>query len=130
MRLRKALLCGALLVVLASGTALVFASRRIAAEQSAYSAPSVGRCTPTTLNRSAILPGTTLAVSPLPDSYVASPATQISLLGAPIGAISDVHVLGSETGPHKGSLRAYSQGDGASFVPSKPFLSGETVTVR
>jgi hypothetical protein len=130
MRLRKGLLWGAALVVIASIGALAFASRRIAAEQSAYTAPSAGRCTPTALNRSAILPGTTLAVSPLPDSYVASPATQISLLGAPSSAIGDIRVLGSETGPHKGSLRAYSQGDGASFVPSKPFLSGETVTVR
>jgi|HubBroStandDraft_2_1064218.scaffolds.fasta_scaffold00201_4 hypothetical protein len=130
MRLRKALLCGALLVVLASGTALVFASRRIAAEQSAYSAPSVGRCTPTTLNRSAVLPGTALAVSPLPDSYVASPATQISLLGAPVSALSDIRVSGSQTGPHAGRLLAYSQGDGGSFIPDKPFVSGETVTVH
>jgi hypothetical protein len=130
MRLRRALVCGALLVVLASATALVFASRRISAEQSAYTAPSAGRCAPTELNRSALLPGTTLAVSPLPDSYVASPATQISLLGAPISAISDVHVSGSQTGSHAGRLLAYSQGDGASFVPSKPFVSGETVTVH
>jgi hypothetical protein len=130
MRLRKALLCGALLVVLSSVTALAFASRRIAAEQSAYSAPSVGRCTPSTLNRSAVLPGTSLAVSPLPDSYVASPATQISLLGAPVSALSDIRVSGSQTGSHAGHLLAYSQGDGGSFVADKPFASGETVTVR
>jgi hypothetical protein len=130
MRLRRGLLGGALLVVLASTTALVFASRRISAEQAAYSAPSAGRCTPTALNRSAILPGTTLAVSPLPDSYAASPATQISLLGAPASAISGVRVSASQTGSHAGRLLAYSQGDGASFVPSKPFVSGETVTVR
>jgi Arylsulfotransferase (ASST) len=130
MRLRKGLLCGALLVVLASGTALAFASRRIAAEQSAYSAPSAGRCAPTTLNRSTVLPGTTLAVSPLPDSYVASPATQISLLGAPVSALSDIRVSGSQTGLHTGRLLAYSQGDGGSFVPNRPFVSGETVTVH
>jgi hypothetical protein len=130
MRLRSGLLGGALLVVLASATALVFASRRISAEQSAYSAPSAGRCTPTALNGSAILPGTTLAVSPLPDSYVASPDTQISLLGAPVSAIGDVHVSGSQTGSHPGRLLGYSQGDGGSFVPAKPFVSGETVTVR
>ncbi len=34
------------------------------------------------------------------------------------------------TGQHSGRLKAYSQGDGASFVPSKPFDAGETVTVR
>lgn len=130
MRLRRGLLGGALLVVLASTTALVFASRRISAEQSAYTAPSAGRCAPSVLNRSAILPGTTLAVSPLPDSYVASPSTQISLLGAPVSAIGEVRVSGSRTGSHAGHLLAYSQGDGASFVPSKPFVTGETVTVR
>ena len=70
-------------VVLASATTLALGSRRISAEQSAYTAPSAGRCTPTTLNVSAVLPGTSLAVSPLPDSYDASPQTQISLLGAP-----------------------------------------------
>jgi hypothetical protein len=130
MRLRKALLCGALLVVLSSATTLAIASRRIAAEQSAYSAPAAGRCTPTTPNRSAVLPGTSLAVSPLPGTYAASPATQISLLGAPASELGDIRVRGSQTGSHSGRLLAYSQGDGASFVPSKPFRSGETVTVR
>ncbi len=61
-------------MVLASATTLALASRRITAEQAAYSAPSAGRCTPSTLNASAVLPGTGLAVSPLPDSYDASHA--------------------------------------------------------
>lgn len=130
MRLRSVLACGAALVVLASATTLALASRRITAEQAAYSAPSAGRCTPTTLNASAVLPGTGLAVSPLPDSYDASTQTQISLLGAPAGAIGPVHVSGSLTGSHSGRLLAYSQGDGASFVPARGFLPGETVTVR
>ena len=77
-----------MLVALSSATTLSLASRRIAAEQAAFRAPAAGRCTPTALNRSAVLPGTTLSVSPLPDSYDASPHTQISLLGAPPGAIS------------------------------------------
>jgi Arylsulfotransferase (ASST) len=129
-RLRSLLVAGALLVVLASATTLALASRRISAEQAAYSAPSVGRCTPATLNRSAVLPGTTLAVSPLPDSYDASAQTQISLLGAPASTLAGIRVSGSQTGSHSGQLRAYSQGDGASWVPSKPFLPGEMVTVR
>ncbi len=91
--------------------------------------PPAPRCVPSTLNRSAVLPGTSLAVSPLPDSYDASPSTQISLLGAPPQALSDVSASGSLTGSHPGRLLAYSQGDGASFVPSRPFVSGETVTV-
>jgi hypothetical protein len=130
MRLRKALLCAMIVVVLASATTLALGARRISAEQSAYTAPSAGRCTPSTLNVSAVLPGTSLAVSPLPDSYSASPATQISLLGEPASALSAIHVSGSETHSHAGHLAAYSQGDGASFVLDKPFAPGETVTVR
>ncbi len=130
MRLRKALLCGALLVVLTSVATLALASRRIAAEQSAYSAPAAGRCTPTTPDRSAVLPGTSLAVSPLPGTYAASQATQISMLGVPASELQDIHVSGAQTGSHSGRLLAYSQGDGASFQPAKPFLPGELVTVR
>jgi hypothetical protein len=92
--------------------------------------PSRGpRCVPSHLNVSDVLPNTTLAVSPLPGSYDASPATQISLLGAPASALSGVSAKGSQTGSHPGRLRAYTQGDGASFVPSKPFRPGEWVTV-
>ena len=128
--LRRALLGGTLLVVLSSITTLAIASRRIVAEQAAFSAPGSARCMPSTLNRSDVLPGTNIAVSPLPDSYDASPSTQISLLGAPAGSFSDIHVSGSQTGSHGGHLRGYSQGDGASFVPSSGFSPGETVSVR
>ena len=37
---------------------------------------------------------------------------------------------GSRTGPHPGRLVAYSQGDGASFLPTRPFDDGELVTVH
>jgi hypothetical protein len=117
-------------VLCCSATTLAFAAKRIVAARAAATAPSAPRCVPSTLNRSAVLPGSSLAVSPLPDSYDASPHTQISLLGAPAGALSDVNVSGSRTGRHSGRLEAYSQGDGASFVPSEPFDSGETVNVR
>jgi Arylsulfotransferase (ASST) len=129
--LRKALLGGSVLVVLSSATTLAFASRRIVAEQAAFRGPVAARCVPSTLNRSAVLPGTSVAVSPLPGSYDASPRTQISLLGAaPVQAPGGVRVSGSQTGSHRGRLIGYSQGDGASFVPSSPFRPGETVTVR
>jgi hypothetical protein len=88
------------------------------------------RCTPSTLNRSAVLAGTPLSVSPLPGTRVAEPAAQISLLGAPAGAISAVSVTGSRSGRHAGRLIAYSQGDGASFVAARPFWAGEHVAVR
>ncbi len=129
-RLRRALVLGASVIALSSAGTLAFASRRIVAEEAAYRAPAVGRCAPSTLNRSAVLPGTSLAVSPLPDSYYASASTQISLLGIAKGDLSDVRASGSETGSHPGHLHGYSQGDGASFVPSQPFQPGESVTVR
>jgi Arylsulfotransferase (ASST) len=128
--LRRVLLSAGVLMLSASVTALAFASKRIVAGQAAFVAPPAPRCVPSTLNRSAVLPGSSLAVSPLPDSYDASPGTQISLLGAPPQALSAISVSGSQTHRHSGRLAAYSQGDGASFVPSKPFRSGETVSVR
>ncbi len=41
-----------------------------------------------------------------------------------------VSVVGCATGAHGGRLAAYSQGDGASFLPGRPFAEGERVTVR
>jgi arylsulfotransferase ASST len=129
-RHRRLLAGGCVLVVVASATTLAFAAQRIKAENAAFSVPAAGRCTPTTLNRSDVLAGTTIAVAPLPDSYDASYQTQISFLGVPAAELSGISVSGSSTGVHKGHLRAYSQGDGASFVPNHPFAQGETVTVR
>jgi len=71
-----------------------------------------------------------VTVSPLPGSRDASPQTQVSFLGPPAGELSQISVVGSRTGTHTGRLEAYSQGDGASFVPAKPFAQGETVTVK
>jgi len=85
---------------------------------------------PSQLNRSDLLPGTHVAVSPLPDSLDASEDTQISFLGIPASGLSAISVQGSNTGSHPGKLEAYSQDDGASFVPSKSFHPGEVVTVH
>ncbi|MEA2216180.1 MAG: hypothetical protein QOK19_1741, partial [Solirubrobacteraceae bacterium] len=57
-RHRRLLLIGSLVVVLASATTLAVASHRIESEQAAFAAPAAGRCVPSTLNRSAVLPGT------------------------------------------------------------------------
>ena len=89
------LLGGGVLVVLASATTLALASRRIAAEQAAYSAPSAGRCTPTTLNARRCCPGRRSRSRRCPDSYDASPQTQISLLGRARERARDVRVSGS-----------------------------------
>ncbi len=86
-------------------------------------------CVPSALNRSALLGGT-LTVSPLPGSRDASPLTQISLLGVGAGELSAVSATGSRSGAHTGRLLAYSQGDGASFVPARPFRPGEQVRVQ
>jgi Arylsulfotransferase (ASST) len=118
------------LAALFSVGVLAFGAQSIAAEKFAYLARKSSRCMPKHLNRSAVLPGTSVAVSPLPGSYVASAHTQISFLGAPADTLSAISVSGLRSGSHAGQLRAYSQGDGASFVPERPFVPGETVTVR
>jgi Arylsulfotransferase (ASST) len=48
----------------------------------------------------------------------------------PAGELTDVSVKGSRSGPHPGRLAGYFQGDGASFLPSKPFDDGELVSVH
>jgi hypothetical protein len=87
-------------------------------------------CQPSTLNISAALAGGAVTVSPAPYTLDASYRTQISFLGVPAADIVDVIVLGSRSGSHSGRLEAYSQGDGASFLPRKSFTQGETVTVH
>ncbi len=128
--LRRGLVLGGLLVLAASAGTLTFGGKRIMSEEAAFRGPAAPQCVPSTLNRSDVLSGTPLRVSPLPDSLDASPHTQISLLGVPAKQLSDVSVSGSISGGHPGRLIAYSQGDGASFLPTQPFLQGETVTVR
>ena len=71
-----------------------------------------------------------LRVSPAPGSVAGNPHTTISLLGAGAGQIGALSVEGSQSGRHEGHLEAYSQGDGASFLPDRPFRAGERVTVR
>jgi hypothetical protein len=135
-RRRKALVAASALLALCGASTLAPAATPLAAVPLARSAAARGRtpaaapCVPSTLNRSALLPGSSVSVSPLPGSYDAFPGTQISLLGAPPGALKAVSVSGSRTGAHRGRLRGYFQGDGASFIPASPFASGETVTVR
>ncbi len=71
-----------------------------------------------------------MTVSPLPGSRDVSPRAQISFLGVPAGDLHGVSVAGSQTGVHRGRLAPYSQGDGASYLPSRPFAEGERVTVH
>jgi hypothetical protein len=87
-------------------------------------------CLPATLNHSAGLRGLAVNVSPAPETSTASPHTQISFRGVPVSEIRAVTVTGQRSGGHPGRVRAYSQGDGASFLPDTPFAPGERVTVR
>lgn len=125
------------MLVAAGLLALVPAGRvtRDAYRHSLQSAPIAGdagaeaSCAPAVLNRSALL-ATAVTVSPLPGSRDASPQSQISLLGAPAADLQGLSVTGSRSGRHPGRLVAYSQGDGASFLPLRPFAPGETVKVH
>jgi hypothetical protein len=87
-------------------------------------------CLPSTIDHDASLPGTSVDVSPEPETDTANPDTQISFLGVPAGDVSGVSVVGQQSGSHAGRLEAYSQGDGASFVASSPFEAGERVSVH
>jgi Arylsulfotransferase (ASST) len=128
--LRRGLIALGAATALATGAMLVLGGQRIAAENAAYTSRSGRQCIPPHLNVSALLPGTGVQVSPLPDSLDAPNATQISFLGAPVHALAGITVTGSASGAHPGRLQGYSQGDGASFVPSRPFHPSERVLVR
>jgi hypothetical protein len=128
--LRRALVLGGMVVLMTSAGALAVGGKRIVAEEAAFSGPAAPQCVPSSLDRSDLLPGTKLRVSPLPDSLDASPHTQISLLGVPRARLAQIAVSGSITGTHPGRMAAFSQGDGASFLPTQPFHPGEVVTVR
>ncbi len=91
-------------------------------------------CLPATTQHAATLPiagtDTNLEVSPEPETDTANPHTQISFLGVAPAEIREVTVVGHRSGVHRGHLQAYSQGDGASFVPDAPFDAGEQVRVH
>src|SRR5437588_350666 len=70
-----------------------------------------------------------VAVFPSDGSEAATAATQISFRGASKKDLTGISVTGSETGRHSGRLESHSDGEGASFLPAKPFKPGETVTV-
>jgi len=97
---------------------------------SARAAAASPGCVPPALNVSAALAGARVTVSPGPGVRDSSSATQISFLGVPAAELSGIRVTGSHSGAHAGRLLAYAQGDGASFVPAKPFTPGELVTVH
>ncbi len=112
--------------ILGPSLALGLGFAGLTATAAAQSAPT---CVPASLEVSALQAGA-VTVSPLPGSRDASPESQISFLGVPVGNLIVSSVSGSRSGGHSGTLRPYSQGDGASFVPAHPFVEGERVTVH
>ncbi len=71
-----------------------------------------------------------VSVSPQPNSRFASPQTQLSFRGASVADVGKITVTGSRSGRHSGTVRAHSDGHGASWIPRKRFLSDERITVR
>ena len=71
-----------------------------------------------------------VGVFPSAGTPVASPSTQISFRGADPDELTAISVVGSRTGNHGGHLAAHSDGNGASFLPTRPFRAGERVSVR
>jgi hypothetical protein len=71
-----------------------------------------------------------VSVFPIPGGRVAAPQTQITFRGVKSGHVGRVIVTGSRTGRHTGRVIADSDGQGASFLPAKPFAPGEAVIVR
>ena len=71
-----------------------------------------------------------VSVFPIPGARAASPQTQIAFRGLPIKQLGSVVVTGSRSGRHAGRLESDSDGRGGSFLPAKPFVPGEVVTVR
>ena len=85
---------------------------------------------PPRLNVSAALAGSRVTVSPEPGlaRRVGLDADQHAR--AAVGELSRSPSSARDSGAHAGRLRAYSQGDGASFVADRPFTQGERVTVH
>src|ERR1700677_5210874 len=104
------------LVALSSAAVVLAGCGGSGARGSAQSGVSPA-CLPATLDRGAKLEGVGVDVSPAPETDTANPATQISFLGVPAARIRAVSVVGERSGSHAGRLEAYSQDDGASFVP-------------
>jgi len=123
--LKTAVIVVAIVALGWGAAALITGSAGLGLESDAAGAPE---CLPAAPVGPAEVAG--VRVSPAPGSAAANPHTAISLLGAKPGEITKVSVEGSSSGRHGGRLLAYSQGDGASFVPDGPFRAGERVTVK
>jgi hypothetical protein len=71
-----------------------------------------------------------VSVFPIAGSRLATQRTQISFRGVPAAKLGTLTVTGSRSGTHAGRIVPDSDGHGASFIPEKPFVAGEVVTVH
>jgi hypothetical protein len=81
------------------------------------------------LARAQTPPPVTYSVYPAPGTLKVGVRSTISFRGGDAASIGTVTVKGSKSGEHPGRLKPHSDGQGASFVPDKPFAAGEKVTV-
>jgi hypothetical protein len=70
-----------------------------------------------------------VSVYPSPGTKYNLPRTQITFRGVAPSGIGNVTVVGSASGTHTGRIEGDSDNKGGSFLPSKSFTAGETVTV-
>jgi hypothetical protein len=82
------------------------------------------------LPAAALAQSNAISAYPSPGTISAGPQTQISFRGAARSRLGTIRVTGTRSGRHTGTLRAHSDGRGASFVMRKRFRGGERVTVR
>jgi hypothetical protein len=72
----------------------------------------------------------TAAMFPAQGVVTASPRTDVAFRGVTVKQLGTVTVRGSRSGAHRATLRAHSDGRGASLLVAGDFRQGELVTVR
>ena len=70
-----------------------------------------------------------VTVFPSPGTHFARPGTAIAFRGVAPAALGRITLAGSKSGPHSFKVLGHSDGKGASVIPEKPFLRGETIGV-
>ncbi|HTE62415.1 MAG TPA: arylsulfotransferase family protein [Solirubrobacteraceae bacterium] len=71
-----------------------------------------------------------ISVYPGAETLAASPQTTVTFRGVDVEGLGEVVVSGSRSGRHAGRLESQRDGDGVTFVPDRPFVAGERVTVN
>jgi hypothetical protein len=83
-----------------------------------------------TTKRVALPAGSSLDVQPFPGTPDASPQTSVSFPALPASGLRSIRVTGSRSGAHSGKVVAAPGGRGTEFIPARPFVSGDRVSVH